>query len=98
MKSICKIVAMLTGFLFSNGATYSPFGKGVGPFLSRQYHYEGRGMNSSRQWFLAVSFGVLLGLTLCAPVLHAQGQNSTNSSGNVDTPSPSDDGWHVNVV
>jgi hypothetical protein len=55
-------------------------------------------MNSFWQWFLAISFGVLLCLTLCAPVLHAQGQNSANSSANVDTPSPSDDGWHVNVV
>jgi hypothetical protein len=55
-------------------------------------------MNSYRQWFWAVSIAVGVGLMLCSPLLHAQDQNSTNSSANVDTPSPSDDGWHLNVL
>jgi hypothetical protein len=55
-------------------------------------------MNSYKRRFWAFSVAAGLGLTLCAPVLHAQPQNSTNSGANVDTPSPSNDGWHVNVA
>jgi hypothetical protein len=51
-------------------------------------------MNSYKLRFWA--FSTAVGLTLCAPVLHAQ--DSTNSGANADTPSPSDNGWHVNVV
>jgi hypothetical protein len=53
-------------------------------------------MNSYKLRFWA--FSTAVGLTLCAPVLHAQAQDSTNSGANADTPSPSDNGWHVNVV
>jgi hypothetical protein len=53
-------------------------------------------MNWYRQGFWVLS--IAAGLTLCAPALQAQDQNSPNRSANVDTPSPSDDGWHVNIV
>jgi len=54
-------------------------------------------MNSYKRRFWAFSTAGLA-LALCVPVLHAQTQNSTNSSASVDTPSPSNDGWHVNVA
>jgi hypothetical protein len=53
-------------------------------------------MNWYKQGFWVLS--IAAGLTLCAPAMRAQDQNSTNGSANVDTPSPSGDGWHVNVV
>ena len=55
-------------------------------------------MNSYKRRFWAFSSTAGLALALCVPVLHAQTQNSTNSSASVDTPSPSNDGWHVNVA
>jgi len=55
-------------------------------------------MTTCKQRFWVFSIVAGLTLALSAPVLHAQAQNSANSSAKVDTPSPSDDGWHVNVV
>jgi len=55
-------------------------------------------MNSYKRRFWAFSSTAGLALALCVPVLHAQTQNSTNSSASVDTPSPSNDGWHANVA
>jgi hypothetical protein len=55
-------------------------------------------MNSHKRRFWAFSIAAGLGLMLCAPALYAQAQNSTNSSASADTPSPSNEGWHVIVA
>jgi len=54
-------------------------------------------MNSHRKWLLGTFIAAVLGWSLCPPKANAQAQTSTGGA-KTDAPSPSDDGWHVDVI
>lgn len=55
-------------------------------------------MKSYKSRFLLSCIAGVLSLVVYSPALRAQSQSSTSSNTKADSPSPSDDGWHVGVV